>query len=107
MTLIKRNKSLDLKPTFWRRVRAFFVTTMLVAFAGFELGYLLSKGMHDAFFAIPKAALATFLGSMVGCWIPVGFYYEGHRYRWIYIVLFWILLLGLAMVIGYSVAGSL
>ena len=42
---------------------------------------------------------------MIG-WVPVGFYHEGHRFRWIYIIGFYLLVLMAAFFIGYAVGSE-
>jgi len=66
---------------------------------------LLAYGLASCIItAFAKCLLATFGAALLGCWIPVGIYYESQRFRWVYIVLYYLAVTLLALLIGYSIA---
>ena len=90
---------------FWLKARRFLGATAGVTGIAYLLGYAIADGLSGMFLDLPKAIVGTFALSLVAGWVPVGFYYEGHRYRWVYIGIYFAIALVVAFSIG-SAAGS-
>lgn len=108
MKLIKWSKSdTESAPlTFWQLALRFLGITAGTSLLGYASGYAIRAGFTPSILALPRATLVTLLVSLIAGWVPLGFYYEGHRFRWIYVVAYWIAALLAALFIGYSVAGT-
>ena len=91
---------------FWRRLRRSLGSTFAGALVGGMLGYGACDGTLAAFKALPKCGFMAAGAAIFGGWIPIGVYYEGHRLRWSYIVVFYLGLLGLTFLLGYSLAAG-
>ncbi len=105
MTMIgnntKESRKLRARP-FWLRSRRFLGATIGVTGIAYLLGYAIADGLSGMFLALPKALVGTVAISLVAGWVPVGFYYEGHRYRWAYIGIYFMITLVTAFFIGYA-----
>lgn len=91
---------------FWLKARRFLGATAGVTGIAYLLGYTIADGLSGMFLALPKAIVGTFAVSLVAGWVPVGFYYEGHRYRWAYIGIYFAIALVAAFFIGYAVGSA-
>ncbi len=47
-----------------------------------------------------ETALGSLLVALAAGWMPCGIYYEGHRYRWVYIVFFYLVASLLSLLVG-------
>lgn len=109
MTLIETNEKKTLKPsapTFWQRAARFLGIMLGVTTGAYLIGFGVAAGLGEMLQALPKALLGTVVVSLIAGWVPVGFYYEGHRYRWLYITLYYLLSLLAAFFIGYAVGSA-
>ena len=109
MTLIetraKESRKLRAR-AFWLNARRFLVATIGVTGFAYMLGYTVADGLRGMLLALPKALVGTVAVSLVAGWVPVGFYYEGHRYRWAYIGFYFAVVLMAAFFIGYAVGSA-
>ena len=92
--------------TFWRRALRFVGTMAGVTLTSYVLGYSVGAGVREAMMALPETILGAGVVALVAGWVPVGFYYEGHRFRWVYIVLYYLVALLAAYFIGYAVGSA-
>ncbi len=109
MTLTLNKKKNPAKPRplkFWQRALRFLGVTLGLTYLGYLSGYGTSQGLGTTLLTMPKALLGTLVVTLITGWVPIGFYYEGHRFRWIYIVAFYLAALIAAYFIGYSVGAS-
>ncbi len=91
---------------FWVRVGRFLGMTALLACLGYWIGYAMESSFIASLKALPYGVLSAMGISLVAGWVPIGFYYEGHRFRWVYIVGFYLATLVAALFIGLSVAAA-
>ena len=91
---------------FWLKARRFLGVTVGVTAIAYLLGYAIAGGVRGMLLALPKAFVGSAVISLVAGWIPVGFYYEGHRYRWAYIGIYFAIALVAAFFIGYAVGSA-
>ena len=80
--------------------------TAIGAFVGSLTGAAIANGWPGVTTSFSKSLMGAIGASLLGCWIPVGIVYEGHRFRWVYIVLYYGFITLLALVIGYSIAAA-
>ena len=109
MTLTTANEKKGCKPrtmSFWHRARRFLGAALGVVCLGYLVGYGVAEGLSAAMITFPKALVGAGAVSLVIGWVPVGFYHEGHRFRWIYIAGFYLLNLVAAFFIGYAVGSA-
>lgn len=71
--------------------------TALRAFVGSLARAAIAGGWSGIKTAFSKC---LFGAALRGCWIPVSIYYEGHRFRWVYIFLYYLALTLLALLIA-------
>ena len=91
------------RPRGWRGMAARFVGAMWgVVVTGAMLGVGWTAGGRMLWHALPEVLGGTTVVAVVAGWIPVGFYYERHRFRWIYIVGVYALVLCLTFLVGFS-----
>ena len=80
--------------------------TAMGVFVGSLTGAAIANGWSGITATFGKCLLGALGASLIGCVIPVGIFYEGHRFRWVYIVLYYLFISLLALVIGYSIAAA-
>ena len=106
LTLKKKNPANPKPLKFWQRAARFLGFTLGLTYLGYLSGYSTSEGLGATISTMPKAFLGTMVVTLITGWFPIGFYYEGHRFRWIYIVAFYLAVLIAAFFIGYSVGAA-
>ena len=110
MTLIhpreKRERKARAK-AFWRRAGRFQGAMIGLTCLGYALGYGYVEGLRSTVATFPDAVMGTVGVALVAGWVPLGLFYEGHRFRWIYIVAYYVLALIAALFIGYASAPQL
>jgi hypothetical protein len=92
--------------SFWHRARRFLGTAAGVTGLGYLVGYGFADGLNAALMTFPKALAGALGASLLIGWVPVGFHHEGHRFRWVYIVGFFLLSLIAAFFSGYAVGSA-
>lgn len=73
---------------------------------GYGTGYGIAGGLGSLMMVLPKALPGAMLVSLIAGWVPLGFYYEGHRCRWLYIIAYGLATLVIAGFIGHSMGAA-
>ena len=87
-------------------MRSYLLITAIGTLVGSLTGAAIANGWSGITASFSQCLIGALGASLLGCWIPVGIYYEGHRFRWVYIVLYYLLIALLALVVGHSIAAA-
>lgn len=95
-------------PLSWRQLAVRFLGAMWgVVASGMMIGMGWASGVGSLWTELPHWLAGSLAVASVAGWVPLGFYYEGHRGRWIYIVGLYGMAFVLTILVGYSLGGAL